>query len=184
MILASRILLWQHHAMIEFRTLSDAHPDLAHSPLLRAALLTLRYAQDDGAIGLTKTKAFKRVFVHWAVENFGWPGKSAEQMFLYSKVINEFEFPPLEFLHYLLITLRLGSSLSAGCCRLPHQLTTLVLVCAPIRARRLRASRWMRFYGPKSRRSGMTTGRSMVPGKLGGNCAVKVKLWRAALSHA
>ncbi|PKQ10803.1 MAG: hypothetical protein CVT70_17725 [Alphaproteobacteria bacterium HGW-Alphaproteobacteria-1] len=94
--------------MIEFRTLPDDHPDFAHSPLLRAALLTLRYALDHGAIGLTKTKAFKRVFVHWAVENFDWPGRSAEEMFRYNKVINEYEFPPLEVLHYLLITLRLG----------------------------------------------------------------------------
>jgi len=86
----------------------DDHPDLAHSPLLRAALLTLRYAQDHGAIGLTKTNAFRRIFVRWAVENFDWPGKSAEEMFRYSKVINEYEFPPLEVLHYLLIRLRLG----------------------------------------------------------------------------
>ena len=108
LILASRNALWQHRAMIEFHTLPDDHPDLAHSPMLRAALLTLRYAQDHGAIGLTKTKAFKRVFVHWAVMNFDWPGKSAEEMFRYSKVISEYEFPPLEVLHYLLITLRLG----------------------------------------------------------------------------
>jgi hypothetical protein len=94
--------------MIEFRTLSDDHPDLAHSPLLRAALLTLQYTQEHGSVGLTKTKAFKRVFVHWAVEHFNWPGKTAEEMFRYSKVINEYEFPPLEVLHYLLITLRLG----------------------------------------------------------------------------
>lgn len=67
---------------------------------MRAALLTLCYAQEHGAIGLTKTKtkAFKRVFVHWAVENFDWPGNSAEEMFRYNKVINEYEFPPLEVL--------------------------------------------------------------------------------------
>lgn len=94
--------------MIEFRTLPDNHPDLAHSSLLRAALLTLQYAQEHGAIGLTKTKAFKRVFVHWAVEHFEWPGSGAEEMFRYNKVINEFEFPQLEVLHQLLITLRLG----------------------------------------------------------------------------
>ena len=94
--------------MIEFRIFHDDHPDLKHSPLLRAALLTLQYAQKHGGIGLTKTKAFKRVFVHWAVEHFDWPGSSAEEMFRYSKVINEYEFPPLELLHYLLITLRLG----------------------------------------------------------------------------
>ena len=85
--------------MIEFRTLSGDNPVLAHSPLLRAALLTLQCAQEHGAIGLTKTKAFKRVFVHWAVEHFDWPGKSAEEMFRYSKAINEYEFPPLELLH-------------------------------------------------------------------------------------
>lgn len=42
------------------------------------------------------------------MEHFEWSGKSAEEMFRYSKVINEFEFPPLEVLHQLLITLRLG----------------------------------------------------------------------------
>lgn len=29
-------------------------------------------------------------------------------MFRYNKVTNEYEFPPLEVLHYLLVTLRLG----------------------------------------------------------------------------
>ena len=44
-----------NRAMIEFRTLPNEHPELAASPLLRAGLLTLRYAQEHGAIGLTKT---------------------------------------------------------------------------------------------------------------------------------
>jgi hypothetical protein len=101
-------VLWQRHIMIEFRTISDDHPDLEHSPLLRGALLTLQYTLRHGCIGLTKTGAFKRVFVHWAVEHFDWPGKSAEDMFRYNKVVNEFEFPPLEVLHYLLIKLRLA----------------------------------------------------------------------------
>jgi hypothetical protein len=70
LIVVSRNLLWQRRAMIAFRTLPNDHPDLARSPLLRAALLMLRYAQEHGAIGLTKTMAFKRVFVHWAVEHF------------------------------------------------------------------------------------------------------------------
>jgi len=100
--------LWQHPNMIEFRTLTDDHPDLAYSPLLRGALLTMQYAQKHGSIALTKNKAFKRVFVHWAVKNFDWPGKSAEKMFRYNKVINEFDFPPLEVLHLLLISQRLG----------------------------------------------------------------------------
>lgn len=44
---------WHHPVMIDFRTLADDHPDLAHSPLLRGALLTLHYAQEQGSIGLT-----------------------------------------------------------------------------------------------------------------------------------
>lgn len=94
--------------MIKFRTIADDHPDLAHSPLLRGALLTLQYTQKHGSIGLTRTKAFKRAFVHWAVEHFDWPGKNAEEMLRYNKVINEYDFPPLEVLHFLLISLRLG----------------------------------------------------------------------------
>lgn len=104
----SRKVLWQPHTMIVFRALPNDHPDLAHSPLLRGALLMLQYTQEHGAIGLTKTNAFKRVFVHWAVQNFDWPGKSAEEVFCYNKLVNEFEFPSPEVLHYLLIKLRLG----------------------------------------------------------------------------
>lgn len=94
--------------MNNFRKLSDKHPDLIHSPLLRAATLTLRYVEDNGPIGLTKTKAFKRVFVQWAVENFNWPNRSPEDLLRYKKVLNEYDFPPLELLHFLLIHLRLG----------------------------------------------------------------------------
>lgn len=103
--------IWQRRGMILFPTLSDDHPDLAHSPLLRAAMLTLRYTQEHGSVVLTKAKAFKRVFVHWAVERFDWPGKSSEEMFRYNKVIDEYEFPPLELLHFLLIRLRLARHL-------------------------------------------------------------------------
>jgi hypothetical protein len=49
-ILALEINLWQYPAMIKFRTLADNHPDLTHSPLLRAALLTLQHTQEDGAM--------------------------------------------------------------------------------------------------------------------------------------
>jgi len=107
-VMAPHSNLCHHQTMIEFRALPDDHPDLAHSPLLRSALLTMQYAQAHGSIGLTKTKAFKRVFVHWAVENFDWPGKSAEEMFRYNKVVNEYDFPPLEVLHFLLVSWRFG----------------------------------------------------------------------------
>ena len=56
--------------MIQVRALPDDHPDPARSRLLRAALLTPWFAQNDVAIGLTKTMAYKRVFEHWAVGHF------------------------------------------------------------------------------------------------------------------
>jgi len=40
--------LWRTPDMIEFRALPDDHPDLAYSPLLRGALLTLQDAQKHG----------------------------------------------------------------------------------------------------------------------------------------
>ena len=94
--------------MIEFRSLPDEHASLKHSPLLRAAQLTLRYVAENGPIGLTKTKAFRRTFVHWAAENFDWPGRGYEEIFRYNKVLNEHEFPPLLTLHFLLTALKLG----------------------------------------------------------------------------
>jgi hypothetical protein len=73
-------------------------PDLIGRPLLSGPRVSQRHIfnptntvcghipQKHGSIGLTETKAFKRVFVHWAVENFDWPGKSAEEMFRYHEV--------------------------------------------------------------------------------------------------
>ena len=94
--------------MNEFRDLSDDNPVLAHSPILRAAQLTLQYAQEHGSIGLTPNKAFKRVFVHWAAEHFEWPDMGYEELFRVNKVLNEYDFPPLELLHFLLLELKLG----------------------------------------------------------------------------
>ena len=94
--------------MIGFRLLSDDHPALDMSPLLRAAVLTLDHVRDKGPIGLTQTKAFKRSFVSWAVKHFEWPDWSEDELLRHHKVINEADFPPLELLHFLLIELKLG----------------------------------------------------------------------------
>ena len=103
--------------MNEFRDLSDADPVLANSPLLRAAQLTLQYAQDQGSIGLTPNKAFKRVFVHWAAEHFDWPDMGYEELFRVNKVLNEYGFPPLELLHFLLLELKPNVLVNADCGR-------------------------------------------------------------------
>jgi len=94
--------------MIAFRTLPDNAPELDLCPLLRAAQMTLQYAVEHNGIELTQTKAFKRVFVHWAAEHFHWPGMEYDELFRYNKVLNEYEFPPLEMTHFLLKQLKLG----------------------------------------------------------------------------
>ncbi|WP_116600044.1 hypothetical protein [Primorskyibacter marinus] len=94
--------------MIEFRKLTDDNPVLQLSPLLRAGLRTMEYAAENGGIGLTATKAFQRRFVHWAVEHVNWPGFGLEEAFSVSKVVNEYEFPPIQIVHYLLLQRKLG----------------------------------------------------------------------------
>lgn len=59
--------------MIQFTHIADDNPDLALSPLLRGAQLTLDYIETNGPIGLTPLKALKRYFVQWAAEAFAWP---------------------------------------------------------------------------------------------------------------
>jgi hypothetical protein len=86
----------------------DDSPDLQYSPLLRAARLTLQFAQDNGGIGLTVSGAFKRVFVHWAADHFDWPGMGADELFAVNRVLNEYDFVPLEILHFLLLRMKLG----------------------------------------------------------------------------
>lgn len=94
--------------MIKFLALSDDNPLLEHSPLLRAAHRTMQYAAENNGIGLTATKAFQRKFVHWAVEHVDWPGYGPEEAFSVSKVVNEYEFPPIQVVHFLLLQRKLG----------------------------------------------------------------------------
>jgi hypothetical protein len=94
--------------MIALQTLPDHAPELDLCPLLRAAQITLQYAEEHGGIELTPTKAFKRVFVHWAVEHIHWPGMGYEELFRYNKVLNEHDFPPLQMAHFLITQLKLG----------------------------------------------------------------------------
>lgn len=81
---------------------------LQHSPLLRAALHTLRYIEANGPIALTASKALKRYYVEWAAEAFEWPYFTANDLYAANKVLNEQDFPPLVMLHDLLIATRLA----------------------------------------------------------------------------
>lgn len=94
--------------MIEFHAPAADAPELASSPLHRAAVLTLRHLVDVGPIGLTPNRALKRYFVTWAAEAFHWPGYTADELYAINKVLNEHDFPPLVVLHDLLLAAKLA----------------------------------------------------------------------------
>lgn len=95
-------------AMIEFHAPDANAPELALSPLHRAAMLTLRHLVEAGPIGLTPNRALKRYFVTWAAEAFNWPGYTADKLYAINKVLNEQDFPPLAILHDLLLAAKLA----------------------------------------------------------------------------
>jgi hypothetical protein len=94
--------------MIEFRQIDDGNPALVHSPMVRALEKTFSYIAEHGGIGLTPSKAFKRVFVNWAAREFNWPSYSEEDLFAINKVLNEIDFGPLMDLHDVMIALKIG----------------------------------------------------------------------------
>ena len=81
---------------------------LDQSHIFRGARLILAYADEQGPIPLTPSKAFRRVFVNWAAEAFVWPHWTVEDLYRVNKVLNEYDFGPLEVLHNLLIDLKLA----------------------------------------------------------------------------
>jgi hypothetical protein len=81
-------------------TLSEK--ELARSRLCIAAMTTLKHLADAGGIGLTKSGAFNRNFVVWAVDRFDWPGYTAKELAVANKVLDEDDVLPLSCLHELL----------------------------------------------------------------------------------
>ena len=94
--------------MIPFKPITDDEPALIHSPLLKAALLTIGYIETNGPIDLTPSKALKRYFVQWAADAFAWPNYTAEDLYAVNKVLNEADFPPLLVLHDVLLAAKLA----------------------------------------------------------------------------
>ena len=90
-----------------FQPVKNDELSLAGSPMVCAARKLLSYLVEYETIGLTKSKAFQRKFVHWAASEFAWPGWEERELFLVNKVLNEYNFPPLEALHFILLKLRL-----------------------------------------------------------------------------
>jgi hypothetical protein len=81
---------------------------LDQSHLFRGARLILGYVAEHGPLPLTPSKAFKRVFVNWAAEAFVWPHWTIADLYRVNKVLNEYDFGPLEILHHVLLDMKLG----------------------------------------------------------------------------
>ena len=82
---------------------------LSGSRLCRAAMAVLRCATDPSGIGLTKSGAFNRRFVTWAVDEFQWPPYTADDLAVVNRILNEDDVPPLSYLHELLLAAKLIS---------------------------------------------------------------------------
>ena len=95
-------------AMIKLRSIADDDPILEHSRLLRAMKLAFDYAQSEGGIGLTQTKAFNRKFAQWMADHSPWPEYSTVELMRLNKVLNEWDVPPAIVVHDLLIVGKFG----------------------------------------------------------------------------
>jgi hypothetical protein len=81
---------------------------LAHSPMVRAYLAAARYIAEHDAIGLTKSGAWNRRFIEWAVAEIDFPGWTADDLYAVNKVLNEYDVAPLEYLHAVMDGLKWG----------------------------------------------------------------------------
>ncbi len=94
--------------MIKLNPIDNDDPVLDQSKLLHALQQTISYAETQGGIGLTQTKAFNRKFAHWGAENFNWPDYSAEKLLRVQKVLNEEDVPPVMVLHDIMSIAKWG----------------------------------------------------------------------------
>ena len=81
---------------------------LSHSPMVRAYLAAAKYISEHDEIGLTKSGAWNRRFIEWAVAVIDFPGWTEDDLYAVNKVLNEFDVAPLEYLHGLMDGLKWG----------------------------------------------------------------------------
>lgn len=72
------------------------------------ARLVMGHMEADNGVRLTTTGNFIRRFVEPMVQEFRWPGYEPEDVWRFSKVLNEPDFLPLHFLHALIDVAGLG----------------------------------------------------------------------------
>jgi hypothetical protein len=75
--------------------------DLSGSAVTRNVLLVLRLAADTGGLALTATGNLSRAVVAEMCEIIEWPDYDKQELFRFSKVINEPDFLPLHFVRVL-----------------------------------------------------------------------------------
>lgn len=66
------------------------------------------YITENGEIGLTKSGAWNRRLIDWAVARIAFPGWTEEKFYSVNKVLNEYDVAPLEYLHALMDGLKRG----------------------------------------------------------------------------
>ena len=81
--------------------------DLNSSRMCICGMTVLAFMKEHRGIQLTKSGAFYRKFVAWAVEEFQWPTYKPEELYAINKVLNEDDVLPLSMMHHLLLDARL-----------------------------------------------------------------------------
>lgn len=99
---------------VRFRPHAGADLVQASAPMLRAFQTVAAYQVEHGEIGLTKSGAWNRHCIDWVVRRMDFPNWTADKLYSVSKVLNEYDVPPLEYLRVLLTSLRFGRKMGAG----------------------------------------------------------------------
>lgn len=81
--------------------------DLANCIFVRNTTVLLRYAVENGGLGLTATGNLTRAVVAQMIPKMEWPAFSKADMYRYNRVINEPDFAPLHIVRVNAVAARL-----------------------------------------------------------------------------
>lgn len=75
--------------------------DIRNSKAMSGVSLFLKRLSESSGVKLTTTGNLNRKFVTEMVDELNWEGYTSEEVYRFSKVINEPDFPPLHYIHIL-----------------------------------------------------------------------------------
>lgn len=87
---------------------------IVSAPMLRVFQSVASYKVEHGEIGVTKFGAWNRHGIDWALRRMDFPNWTTDKLYSVNKVLNEYDFPPLEYLLTLFTSLRLGRKMGGG----------------------------------------------------------------------